>query len=436
MNEKTASICPVCLKTLPAQRILKSDGIYLVRSCPDHGDFETLIWQKSDVKALQWDKWRLENADQIASVKENDCPHHCETCQDHQQQACCVLIELTDRCNQHCAFCFATSQEGHGQDLTLTELEGIYDHLLTQTGDRPYNIQLSGGEPTLNQNLEKMIRMAKEKGFPYIQLNTNGLLLGADEGLAKRLKAAGLSSVFLQFDGTDDAIYQKIRGQKLFEKKEKAIAQCQKADLGVVLVVTVVPGLNDDHLGEILDFASKNSPAVRGIHLQPVSYFGRYPGEIGNARRLTTPELIEKLVDQADGQFAAENFIPLASGHPRCSFHGDFKRLDNRLIPVTKQKQCSCSGSNIEKARDYIEKKWSYKALNPVEDDWDEILNKIHQESFSITAMGFQDQGNLDLERLKKCRVMIATKEQTLIPFCAYNILYRGEKHAEDSESR
>jgi uncharacterized radical SAM superfamily Fe-S cluster-containing enzyme len=50
--------------------------------------------------------------------------------------------------------------------------------------------------------------------------------------------------------------------------------------------------------------------------------------------------------------------------------------------------------------------------------------------------MGFQDQGNLDLERLKKCRVMIATKEQTLIPFCAYNILYRGEKHAEDSESR
>lgn len=436
MNEKTASICPVCLKTLPAQRILKSDGIYLVRSCPDHGDFETLIWQKSDVKALQWDKWRLENADQIASVKENDCPHHCETCQDHQQQACCVLIELTDRCNQHCAFCFATSQEGHGQDLTLTELEGIYDNLLTRTGSRPYNIQLSGGEPTLNQDLAKMIRMGKDKGFPYIQLNTNGLLMGEDLSLAKKLKAAGLSSVFLQFDGTEDAIYQKIRGQKLFAKKQRAIDQCRKADLGVVLVVTVVPGVNDGHLREILDFAVENSPAVRGIHYQPVSYFGRFPGNIANARRLTTPELIEKLVAQSNGQFAVDNFIPLASGHPRCSFHGDFKRVDNRLIPVTKQKKCGCSGSNIEKARDYIEKKWSYKALNPVEDDWDEILNKIHQESFSITAMGFQDQGNLDLERLKKCRVMIATKEQTLIPFCAYNILYRGEKHAEDSESR
>ncbi|MDK2962503.1 MAG: 7,8-dihydro-6-hydroxymethylpterin dimethyltransferase [Eubacteriaceae bacterium] len=170
MNEKTASICPVCRKTLPARRILKSDGIYLVRSCPEHGEFETLIWLNSDVQALQWDKWTLENADQMLAVREGTCPHHCDTCQDHQQQACCVLIEVTERCNQHCAFCFATSKEGQGQDLGLTELEGIYDNLLTRTGSRPYNIQLSGGEPTLNQDLAKMIRMGKDKGFPYIQL--------------------------------------------------------------------------------------------------------------------------------------------------------------------------------------------------------------------------------------------------------------------------
>ncbi|WKY47142.1 radical SAM protein [Eubacteriaceae bacterium ES3] len=431
MNEKTASICPVCLKTLPAQRILKAGGIYLKRTCPEHGEFETLVWKECQDDALQWEKWSPDNYIQTEDP-DNICPHYCETCQDHQQQACCVLIELTSRCNQRCSFCFATSEEGEGQDLSLLQVEAIYDNLLNKTSGRPYNIQLSGGEPSLYKDLERVIEMGKDKGFPYIQLNTNGLLLGEDVQLAEKLKAAGLSSVFLQFDGIDDKIYQKIRGQKLIRSKQKAIEQCKKAGLGVVLVVTVVPGINDDHLGEILEFAIDNSPIVRGIHYQPISYFGRFPGEIENARRLTTPEFIKKLVDQSQGQFTAENFVPLESGHPRCSFHGDFKRVGKKLEPTTHKKKCSCSDTNIEKARDFIETKWSFKEVTQLEDDWDIILKKVREESFAITAMGFQDQGNLDLERLKKCRVMIATKDKTMIPFCAYNIIYRGEKNAKN----
>lgn len=445
MNEKTQSICPICLKTLSAMRIEKENGVYLTKTCPDHGYFESLIWrvQKPLKEALDWRQWALKKPLELkeSPLGASSCPHLCENCDDHLQDACCVLIELTENCNQNCRYCFAQSEVGRGADLSLEEVAGIYDFLLEQTDDRPYNIQLSGGEPTMHKELEKIIEMGKEKGFPYIQLNTNGKCLGEDPDLAKSLKAAGLSSVFLQFDGIDDQIYQTIRGQALFDLKNKAIDHCRQAKLGVVLVVTVVPGVNDSHLGEIFNFALAQHPIVRGIHLQPVSYFGRFPNAPENRDRLTIPQLLNDLEGQSQGRLKLADFTPLETGHPRCSFHGNFQIDSNKkLKPIKPQGKCSCKKASIEEARDYIEKKWTLKdkkatKQDQVNDSFDRVLEKISEQSFSITAMAFQDQWNLDLERLKKCRVHIATREKKLIPFCAYNIIYRDQERKKDEKS-
>ncbi|MEG2199401.1 MAG: radical SAM protein, partial [Anaerovorax sp.] len=72
--------------------------------------------------------------------------------------------------------------------------------------ERPFNIQLSGGEPTVRQDLPEIIAMGRAKGFDYIQLNTNGKRLAQEEGYGKILKKAGVSVAFLQFDGTEDRI--------------------------------------------------------------------------------------------------------------------------------------------------------------------------------------------------------------------------------------
>lgn len=439
MNEKTQSICPICLKTLSARRIEKENGIYLTKTCPEHGYFESLIWKVSEAKALDWKAWSLKKPlafkEEPLKADEKICPHRCGNCQDHLQDACCVLIELTENCNQNCRYCFAQSQAGRGADLSLDEIEGIYDFLLDQTDRRPYNIQLSGGEPTMHKDLKRIIEMGKEKGFPYIQLNTNGKCLAEDPKLAKDLKAAGLSSVFLQFDGLDDKIYEKIRGQALFDLKNKAIENCRQAKLGVVLVVTVVPAVNDSHLGQILDFALAQNPIVRGIHLQPVSYFGRFPNAPENRDRLTIPQLLKDLESQSQGRLSLDDFTPLETGHPRCSFHGNFQiDWQKKLRPIKGQQKCSCKKTAIEEARDYIEKKWTLKDEMPASQDdqinhsFDKVLQNISQQSFSITAMAFQDQWNLDLERLKKCRVHIATRDKKLIPFCSYNIIYRDQE--------
>lgn len=121
---------------------------------------------------------------------------------------------------------------------SLNVINGWYKNVLAASG--PVNIQLSGGEPTLRNDLPEIVEMGRALGFKFIQLNTNGLRLAEDPIFLSRLKKAGLSSVFLQFDGTEDQIYQAIRGRRLFEVKAKAIECCAQHEIGVVLVPTLI----------------------------------------------------------------------------------------------------------------------------------------------------------------------------------------------------
>ena len=46
--QKTVSVCPVCLKRIPAVRVKRDGRFYQEKSCPEHGAFSTLIWQGSE----------------------------------------------------------------------------------------------------------------------------------------------------------------------------------------------------------------------------------------------------------------------------------------------------------------------------------------------------------------------------------------------------
>ena len=186
-----------------------------------------------------------------------------------------MLLEVTQRCNLGCPICFASSGGEHTvDDPGLTTIAGWYDMLMANGG--PFNIQLSGGEPTMRDDLPEIICLGKEKGFSFFQLNTNGLRIANETGYIEKLKEAGLSTVFLQFDGFSDKANLALRGRSITEDKIRAVRRCKEAHIGVVLVPTVMKGANDDELGDILRFAADNMPIVRGVHFQPVSLFGRY----------------------------------------------------------------------------------------------------------------------------------------------------------------
>tara|TARA_Y100001978_G_scaffold200349_1_gene216447 strand:+ start:504 stop:1577 length:1074 start_codon:yes stop_codon:yes gene_type:complete len=352
-------------------------------------------------------------------------------------------MEVTWRCNFGCPVCFASSGKTAPPDPTQEEIGRLFDRVRDVSGF--CNVQLSGGEPTVRDDLFDLIRIGKAKGFPFIQLNTNGLRIAREPDYAAGLAEAGLDSVFLQFDGTDDVIHSALRGQALFESKLAAIDALAATGIGVVLVPTVVPGVNDHDLGAIIRLAAERSPGVRGVHFQPVSYFGRYPEPPADEQRVTLPELMRYLEDQTDGAIKAQDFQPPGCEHSHCSFHANYMVTESgSLQKLSAGTDCGClprpASEGADKAKSFVKRQWSAPQrtlpMADAPDALDRFIERAGTHTLAVSAMAFQDAWTLDIERLKGCCIHIVSPDGRLVPFCAYNLtsmdgetLYRNKTH-------
>ncbi|MGI6721373.1 MAG: radical SAM protein [Anaerovoracaceae bacterium] len=493
MLAKVQSICPQCKKILEAAYVEDGGRVFIEKTCPDHGLFRVPVAEKVD-DYLKWTERPVINIPPPVALTEGEegrCPLNCGPCQHHLQTTCCVLIDVTQRCNQHCPYCFAVAGDGEAREPDLEEMERKFD-LLLELGEKefPYNIQLSGGEPTVRDDLPEIVSMAKRKGFNYIQLNTNGRRLAEEPGYAEKLKQAGVSVAFMQFDGVTDDVYLKLRSEPLLEIKKKAIDNCRRAGLAVTLVPTVVRGVNLDQVGDMVRFLLDNVDVVKGIHFQPVSFFGRHPG--GDAEtegRVTMFDVLHAIEEQTEG-FHYEDFCPITTGHTLCCFYSTYLKQGDKVVcqvsSETKQNGASCCCTTVDqdpmeiikKDRNYVVNQWDMGDPvqspscccggdpepaeepcccggdpEPAEEpcccggdpepeteescycggeeepmDLDEFIEYYKKNSFTLTGMAFMDGSNLDAERLKRCRVVQLTDDDKLVPFCAYNSIYRGEE--------
>lgn len=456
---QTKSVCPICLNTIDAYKTVSDDHlIYLEKTCPEHGHFKTLIWEGDLESYRSWDSVPAGKITPKGAIPaEKGCPHDCGLCKNHERDGCCVLLELTSRCNLRCPVCFASAGEQTSPDLSLKEIALQYDMLMQRGG--PFNIQLSGGEPTLRDDLDKIIALGRSKGFTFFQLNTNGIRIAKEEGYAAHLAQIGVSCVFLQFDGLDDAIYRTLRGCDLKDTKLLAIRRCREAGLPIVLVPTVAPGVNDHELGNILRFAVKHTPYIRGVHFQPISYFGRC-GLTPPEMRLTIPRILKNIEVQTDGAMKAEDFGGGGAESPYCSFHASYLCREDGSLKALARRQTQCCCVQSSDARDFVAQHWGEKpkaadcccSEEPKADEscccsekpkttescccsdtptitdccdttsLDRFLEKVIESTLTVSGMLFQDAWNLDLERLRRCYLCEADTDRGMVPFCAYNL--------------
>ena len=441
---RTRSVCPVCLASIPARLETECDATRLVKACPEHGQFKTVIWRGEPAFA-GWTRPKIPSPPaRPHTAVDKGCPMDCGLCPEHGQRTCTVLVEVTERCNLGCPVCFARSGEAPAPDPPLAEVSDLLTMAFELAG--PCNLQISGGEPTVRDDLPHIVSVARAAGFSLVQLNTNGLRLADEPGYAKRLRRAGLDSAFLQFDGHDDA-NERLRGRPLYRTKLAAIEALIEAGVGVVLVPTVRPGVNDGQLGDILRLAASLSPGVRGVHFQPVSYFGRYPEPPSDADRITLPEIMRALEKQTGGMVRADRFTPPGCEHHLCSFSAKYLvRKDGSLHPLTPRREaCSCrapepAAEGAARATAEVARQWAAppKDSRPAEKtgpfaELDAFLERARSHALSVSGMAFQDAWTLDLERLRGCCIHVADARRGLVPFCAYNLtsasgrpLYRG----------
>jgi uncharacterized radical SAM superfamily Fe-S cluster-containing enzyme len=283
------------------EALVYEDGgcVYISKSCPQHGEYTDIYW--SDYELYRWaEKWEVvgNGVSSPQRKREKGCPYDCGLCENHKTCTVLGIIDVTNRCNLNCPICFAhAGAVGYLYEPSSEQVKQMLKNLRSVKPIPPTALQYSGGEPTLRKDLPELVAMAKEEGFRHVEVNSNGIVLAKNLEYYKSLLDAGTSTVYLQFDGLTDDIYVKTRGIPLLDLKLKVIENARKLKHdSIVLVVTLVRGVNDHQVGDIVKFAAKNCDVVRGVNVQPVSITGRINREEREKMRITIPDFMKLYV--------------------------------------------------------------------------------------------------------------------------------------------
>lgn len=476
---KTGSICPECLKILPATVFERDGKVWIKKTCDEHGEFEDLYLGSYDwylrVAGFARDGKGVQNP-QVT----NDapvCPKDCGLCKIHLSHTALANIVLTNRCDLVCWYCFFYSgRVGYVYEPKFEEIEEMVKILKAERPISCNAVQLTGGEPCLREDLIEIIKMVRANGIDHVQLNTNGIRLSQDPGLAQRVREAGCNTVYLSFDG----LTEKTNPKNHWEIPQ-TIENCKKAGMGIVLVPTVINSINDHELGDILKFGFKNIDIIRGVNFQPVSLVGMMPREERMRYRITIPDVIKRVEEQTDGAITMEDFFPVPAamaisefveslvGRPMYDLSSHFAcgaatyvfSDRGNLVPLTRfidvegfleylkeKSQELKAGKNkmlvgaklLYNLGKFIDKDKKPKDLDVGKIIFDALIKheynaigQFHMKSLFIGMMHFMDLYNYDIERVKRCCIHYAMNDKRVIPFCAFNVIpqwYRDKGQA------
>ncbi len=469
--KNTKSICPECLQALDAQIYEDGGKVFIKKECPTHGAFTELYWSDYDqyqrAETFRCDGDGMENP---RTQKNKGCPLDCGICPEHKSHTALAIIDVTNRCNLKCPVCFANaSAAGYVYEPTAEQITGMLENLRATKPVPATALQFSGGEPTIRNELFDFIRKAKELGIKHVEVNTNGVRISKEPDYAKKLKEAGVSTVYLQFDGLTPEVYKFIRGVDLLETKMKAIENLRAAGIhSVVLVVTLVKGVNDCQLGDIINFAVKNFDVIRCINVQPVSLCGRLPQKEREGMRITIPDFMRLVEEQTQGTIKMNDFYPVPTvvpvskavgnmqnkryieftAHPHCGMATYLFVEDGKIVPITRYANVDRFAAAIRKVYEKAVKDGkrvsSRSLLGPALKNikfgfarkyiWSvftegsyKALGDLQRQSILLSSMHFMDPYNFDLERVQRCVIHYAVPDGRIIPFCTMNSIHRPE---------
>ncbi|NHI83654.1 MAG: radical SAM protein [Candidatus Thorarchaeota archaeon] len=476
----TQSICPECFLSNDEVNVINAelyedDGkVMYKKTCEKHGDFVDVYWGDAAMfkEASRW--WfKSVGLDNPRTETVKGCPEDCGQCPEHKSHTALALLDVTNRCNLRCPICFAVAAEG-GTIYEPTP-EQVFDMMKNLRENEPVPapaLQFAGGEPTVSKHLPQYIKWAKGLGFKHVQIASNGIRIGNSKKYFQELREAGLSTVYMQFDGVTPEPYITARGNDLLPIKKQAIQNARELGMeSIVLVPTVVRGVNDDQVGGIIEYAVENSDVIRCVNFQPVSITGRIDHASRQEMRITIPDVIHLIDEQTGGKIPADVWYPvpammpvgralgLMKGAPELELSTHFAcgmstfiwiNEDGRYEPITnlmdvdkfieilvdisnlyaKKKRAASKRAKAKLAGSirHIKRKGILKDLLSAflnRGDYDSLA-KFMRRVIMIGMMHFQDPYNLDLERVQHCDVNYAVPDGRIVPFCTMNTIHRS----------
>jgi hypothetical protein len=449
--ELTRSICPDCKTVIDAQILLKDNKVWMRKRCPDcKQTYEGLVYGDAELYREN-SKYNKPGTIPLAYGTEikDGCPHDCGLCPDHQQHTCLGIIEVNSTCNMDCPLCFAEAAPGF--NLTMEEVTAMLDDFVRTEGV-PEVVQFSGGEPTIHPQIIDFVKAARDRGIPYVMVNTNGKRIAKDDKFLEEL-AALKPSLYFQFDGFDSETYRIIRGEPdILEEKMRALDRIAAAGLRVTLVPAIERGVNEHEVGQIIDFAVKH-PAVRGINFQPAFHAGRHL-QHDPMTRMTIPDILQLIEAQTNGVFVKKDFVPVPCCFPTCN-SVTYAFIDGETVtPLTRI-------VNVYDYLDYITNRvmpdWSAEVKLALEGLWSSssvpgsqksaeqfalscqacgipesfTIGDVADHMLMIMLQDFMDPWTFNQKNLMKCCKEFLLPGNKQIPFCSYNTIGYREQARE-----
>jgi len=451
--KSTRSVCPTCRTLVPAKIVFVDRNVYMLKVCSQHGEFRSLIERDSEryLESLSISKPALIPLE-FTHTSFDGCGYSCGICPEHQQHTCLPIIEITDYCNFSCPICLVeNSKKTH---MGTEEFASIIDSLIRVEGTLDL-INISGGEPTMHPELISLIDRARRKEITNISISTNGRAFLENRFLLEGLVKRGVY-ISLQFDGFDSEIYRAIRGEDLLEEKLHILELLEQACAKTSLVMTVIRGINDHQIGQVVDFVLEKN-FIKSLMIQPIA-FTNSEYKYDEAKVETTSDIANELTKAKKVSISKDDVTPLPCSHPSCfSLMYLLKLEGGGYVPLThlvdvnsylnviqNRTTPGLDGESFEKIRDNIYELWSASGSQP---ESEKILatvrnlicelgkcgrNPSPQSVFtiaennikSIFIHSFMDPYNFDLARAMKCCNQYPV-HRDFLPCCFRNVIKR-----------
>ena len=194
-----------------------------------------------------------------------------------------LRISVTDRCNFRCAYCMPLDKYEWIDKKEILTFEEITRLATLFVGLGVEKIRLTGGEPLVRQNLDRLVgKLSVIQGIRDLCLTTNGALLADNVQL---LKAAGLRRINVSLDSLDRDKFRQITKRGDLDKVLEGIFAAKSHGLHPIKLNAVIErGVNDEDILPLVDFSREHGFAMRFIEYM----------DVGNANNWTSEKLVSK----------------------------------------------------------------------------------------------------------------------------------------------
>jgi 7,8-dihydro-6-hydroxymethylpterin dimethyltransferase len=222
----------------------------------------------------------------------------------------CVALEITQRCNLDCSYCYLSESSEALKDIPLEEVFRRIDVIFQHYGKNT-DVQVTGGDPTLRnrQELVAIIRYIREKGMRS-SLFTNGIK--ASREMLTELSAAGLEDVAFHVDMTQERKGYASEAE-LNTLRDEYIERTLGLPLAVIFNTTAFPG-NFHEIPSLVKYFVSKADVVRFASFQVGADTGR-----GTEREQVTVNASTVMRAIREGAGTNLNFDAASTGHASCN---------------------------------------------------------------------------------------------------------------------